>query len=165
MPGLDETARDILLLHQFLAGIPDAVSRQLRATGETKTLVTTVERARLLLTINSEHQAAAISEKPSEIELLREQLATLTEQVAALSTLPSSRSAGDREHERPIRPRRCFGCRRPGHLMRECPFRRSGRIDSRRCFRCNQLGHISRDCQSENYQGAFGGGHGRPGRQ
>ena len=126
------------------------MSRQLRATGETKTLVTTVERAQLLLTINSKHQEAAISEKPSEIELLREQLATLTEQVAALSTLPSSRSAGDRERERPIRPRRCFGCRRPGHLMRECPFRRSGRIDSRRCFICNQLGHISRDCQSEN---------------
>ena len=43
MPGLDATARDQLLLHQFLGGIPSTVSRQLRATGETKTLATTVE--------------------------------------------------------------------------------------------------------------------------
>ena len=38
MPELDAPAREQLLLHQFLAGIPDSVSRQLRATGEIKTL-------------------------------------------------------------------------------------------------------------------------------
>ena len=36
--GLDVPAREQLLLHQFLAGIPESVSRHLRATGEIKTL-------------------------------------------------------------------------------------------------------------------------------
>ena len=43
MPDLDSGARDQLLLHQFLAGIPDAISRQLRASGETKSLPDAVE--------------------------------------------------------------------------------------------------------------------------
>ena len=38
MPRLDIKGRDQLLLHQFLAGIPDAVSKQLSATGKTKML-------------------------------------------------------------------------------------------------------------------------------
>ena len=38
MPELDQAAREPLLLHQFLTGLPVAVSRQLRATGETYTL-------------------------------------------------------------------------------------------------------------------------------
>ena len=36
MPDLDTTTRDQLLLHQFVAGLPQAVSPQLRATGEAK---------------------------------------------------------------------------------------------------------------------------------
>ena len=38
MPDVDAAARGQLLLHQFLAGLPTAVSRQLRASGETKEL-------------------------------------------------------------------------------------------------------------------------------
>ena len=33
MAGLAKEARDQLLIHQFLAGLPEPVSRQLRATG------------------------------------------------------------------------------------------------------------------------------------
>ena len=65
MPDLDAAARDRLLLHQFLGGIPTAVSRQLRATGETKTLAVAVERARLLLALDEGNQTAAVSHTTS----------------------------------------------------------------------------------------------------
>ena len=116
MPKLEKVAHEQLLLHQFLAGLPDAVSRQLRATGETKKLESTVECARLLMTIEDCRQAASISKKepvPSEVESLREQVAALTEQVATLSTGPIC-FAQDRRQQR---PRRCFGCSRMGHTL------------------------------------------------
>ena len=74
------------LLHQFLARIPDVISRQLRASGETKSLPDAVERVRLLMTIEAPDQTAAVASKLSEaehstpspglhgVETLREQL-------------------------------------------------------------------------------------------
>ena len=47
MPEIDSKARDQLLLHQFIAGLPLRVSRELRAAGETKELGVTLQRARL----------------------------------------------------------------------------------------------------------------------
>ena len=100
MPDIDADARDQLLPYQFLAGIPASVSRQLRATGVTKALAETVERTRLLMMIDSQDRSAPLmsTEKTSEISALREQVAMLTEQVAALSTAPR-RSAGDLSQE------------------------------------------------------------------
>ena len=92
MPDLGSTAHDQLLLHQFLAGIPDTISRQLRASGETKSLGDAVERARLLMTIDTPDQTAAMANKMGEVEILREQLESLMKQVAALVTA-SSKSA------------------------------------------------------------------------
>ena len=43
MPKLEARAREQLLLHQFVAGLPNAVSRQLRATGDAKELTSTLE--------------------------------------------------------------------------------------------------------------------------
>ena len=68
MPGLDALGREQLLLHQFLAGIPESVSRQLRATGEIKTLDSAVTRVRLLMTIDDHGQAAAVTEGPTEVQ-------------------------------------------------------------------------------------------------
>ena len=44
MPKLEVNAQEQLLLHQFLAGLPESVSSQLQATGETKSLEDVVER-------------------------------------------------------------------------------------------------------------------------
>ena len=38
MPGLDTAARNQLLLHQLLAGLPNPVSMQIRVSGETSGL-------------------------------------------------------------------------------------------------------------------------------
>ena len=62
MPGLDTTTRDQLLLHQFVAGLPQAVSRQLRATEEAKDLAATMERAQLPISLDDQCQTAAVRE-------------------------------------------------------------------------------------------------------
>lgn len=66
-------------------GLPGPITRQLRASGDIKTLDAAVTRARLLMTIDAE-PVAIVEEKSSEVQLLTEQVALLTEQVAALST-------------------------------------------------------------------------------
>ena len=73
------------MLHQILAGIPEATSKQLRVSGKVTTLNAAITQVKLLMTNDSE-PAAILTEKPDEVQLLREQVAVLTEQVAALST-------------------------------------------------------------------------------
>ena len=48
MPDLGAQTCDQLLLHQFLTGLPAAVSGQLRATGEAHEMDKVLERAKLL---------------------------------------------------------------------------------------------------------------------
>ena len=112
MPALDTTTRDQLLLRQFVAGLPQAVSWQLRATGQAKDLAATMERARLLISLDDQGQTATVREGPSDVEQLQEQIEKLTEQVAALST--SSLRTADTDRGQ----RRCFYCNRVGHVQR-----------------------------------------------
>jgi hypothetical protein len=92
MPDMDVATRDQLLLHQFLAGIPLGVSKQLRASGDTTTVENTLKRAKLLMAIHSEEPIAAVERtKPSELDNLRSQLEELTGQVAALTMRRSQR--------------------------------------------------------------------------
>ena len=70
-PGLDKVVQENLILHQFLAWLPDAMSKQLRATGEVQKLDDTVARTRLLITIDEQDQSAAVPEKPSGVELFK----------------------------------------------------------------------------------------------
>ena len=147
LPDLEQAAREPFLLHQFLAGIPEAISKQLRASGEVTTLNAAITRAKLLMTIGSE-PVAVLTNKPDEMQLLREQVAALTEQVAALSTSPKG--------TRPSRsPPRCFHCNQVGHVQRNCR--------NRKCFNCGRLGHLSKDCWHQgNGNGAPVQGNRRP---
>ena len=131
---LEQAAREPFLLHQFFAGIPEAISKQLRALGEVTTLNAAITRARLLMTIDS-NPVAVFTEKPDEkldeVQLLREQVAVLTEQVAALST--SSKGT-----QPPRSCPRCFHCNQVGHVQCDCC--------NHKCFNCGRLGHLSKDC-------------------
>ena len=72
-----------------------------------------------ILTIEDRSNVAAISKKEpssSEVEMLQEQVAALTEQVATLAT---GSSGGQQQREQ----RRCYGCRQTGHTWRDCPLR------------------------------------------
>lgn len=107
MPDLAVPAKEQLLLHQFLVGLPEDISKQLQATGVTNTLSEAVERAKLIMAIDHHSQAAAVSPKPistGDIQELRQQLTTLTEQVAALSIQYSTQLREPRKQ--------CFSCNR-----------------------------------------------------
>ena len=111
MPGLDAEAKEQLLLHQFVAGLPPAISKPLRAAGNTTDLRSTVERAKLLNALENEQQTAGVT-PPSNVnpiptnaavEKLTEQVAVLTEQVAALSAVQQRRQDGFNARPRPVR--------------------------------------------------------------
>ena len=110
--NLDKLDCDHLLLHQVLAGLPENESQQLRAKGDTKTLDVTITRARLLMSIDDHEQSPAITNSSSEIQLLQEQVACLTEQITSVS-MPAFQP---RASETQQRSTRCFNCNRKGHL-------------------------------------------------
>ena len=62
MPKLEARGLEQLLLHQFLAGLPNAVCRQLRAMGDAKELSSTLERAKLLMSLEEENPVANVSQ-------------------------------------------------------------------------------------------------------
>ena len=162
MPDLPNEAREQLLLHQLLAGLPSSISKQLRSTGDTKQLEPTAERARLLMMIDDDHERRGVTSisqdrscEHTEMVQLKTQIAELTEQVAALTAVQSSKRLSPAP--------RCFNCNGIGHVQRNCPNQRAYRTDYRRCFLCGRLGHVQRDCRSQgNDQGAPRAGHRRP---
>ena len=143
IPDMEQAAKEPLLLHQFLAGIPETISKQVRASGELTTLDAVVTRTKLLMAISSD-SVATLTAKPNvktdEMQLLREQVASLTEQVAVLST----KSQGAQP---PRSSPRCFYCKQLGHVQRNCC--------NIKCFNCGKLGHLAKDCwHQENARGA-----------
>ncbi|KAL5516905.1 hypothetical protein EMCRGX_G002349 [Ephydatia muelleri] len=131
MPGLDAEAKEQLLLHQFVAGLPPAISKPLRAAGNTTDLRSTVERAKLLNALENEQQTAGVT-PPSNVnpiptnaavEKLTEQVAALTEQVAALSAVQQKKQDGFNARPRPVC---CYQCGKVGHI-------RSGKLQRGAC--------------------------------
>ena len=138
MPELGENPSKPLLLHQFLSGLPGPVSRQLRATGDTKELEAVVQWAKVLMAVSDEQQTAAMTTMPSEVDQLKTQVTLLTEQVAELTTRQKNEG-----------PRHCFYCNQLGHTPCSCPTR----FRSQRCYICNRPGHYARDCWQGNAKG------------
>ena len=137
MPKLDLALKEQLILHQFVAGLPATINRQLRATGDMTNLQSTLERAKLLLSLEDEQKVAAVTPQMGSschnVERLVEQVAALTEQVAALSA---------QSRDRDQRPVRCNNCGRLGHMRRNCQQQ-----------------------QQENYNGTPAKGNSRPAHQ
>lgn len=85
IPGLEKSALGQLLLHQFLPGLPDTISWQLRVIWETKKVETAVEWVWLVMTIEDHGHAATISAEQQalgELVLQQEQVAALMEWVS-----------------------------------------------------------------------------------
>ena len=118
MPGIETTAREQLILHQFLAGLPIVISQQLRASGETKELDKVVDRARLLMAMNDHSQVAIITDhcEGDPVMKIKDQVA---EQVAALTTRKSLRFLPQENHKSEMI--RYFICNGTGHMKYECP--------------------------------------------
>ena len=55
MPDVTGAAREQLLLHQFVAGLPASVSKQLGAAGDVTRIEAALERACLLMVLERKH--------------------------------------------------------------------------------------------------------------
>ena len=155
MPDIDTNARDQLLLHQFLTGLPLAVSKQLRASHDAKSLDKAVERARLLMAIERDQTQTAAAVEAGEVQELRKRISELTEQVAVLTMSKNETRRGNRT------PRRW--CRGVGHLQRDCPSPHRPQAGERRvCWTCGRPGHVAIDCPQENERGAVASGNRHP---
>jgi hypothetical protein len=129
LPDLDGPAREKLLGHQFVTGLPSAVSRQLRTKDEAKTMQMAMERAQRSILFAEEGRVEAVVAHEQDMQQLNNQITSLLEQVAAL--IPPSMSI------------RCFICNQLGHMRQNCLQR--ARL-ARRCFSCGCLGHIAKNC-------------------
>ena len=81
MPDMTAPAKEQLLLHQVLTGLPHKISKQLRATGITRTLMETVERAKILMTIEQHALATLVA----AAQVMSTELLQLQQQVTDLS--------------------------------------------------------------------------------
>ena len=89
MPESDAATRQQLLHHQFLSGLPSPVSKQVRAAGTVDDLDAIVQCAKLLMRLEQTSEKAASVDKvdlDSANGQLQQQIAALTDQVAALSS-------------------------------------------------------------------------------
>ena len=115
MPTLEAAGQKQLLLHQLIAGLPNSVSKQLRATGQTNDIDNVLERARLLLMMDKQEHLAAMSEGSGkltgELQHMQQQIAALTEQVALLTTA-----------SKPKTTPHCYNCQQPGYIQCQCPL-------------------------------------------
>ena len=92
-------AREQSLLHQFFAELPSTISKQFRSLGDTKALDAMVEHPQLLTALKMDHEQTGVvpisqdvrGSKLSEARELKPQLVELSEQVAALAVVQSSK--------------------------------------------------------------------------
>jgi len=150
MPELSAEARKQLIIHQFLAGLPVSLNRQLHTSGNTANLDELVERAKILMVVDSgERQTVPVYSGTSEVSELKSLIQELTAQVAALKVAQKS------DKNQP----QCYYCKQFGHVQRYCP----NRIRECRCFACGRPGHIAANCwQSGNEKGMSMGGNRHP---
>ena len=143
--GIEGSACDGMVLHQFLAGLPKNISRQLRTVSQTEDLQKTIETAQLLIEIEKE-LVVSITEKNTSstdpaVADLKKQVAALSKQVESLI---SQQQGPQRQTRSFVRNTvRCYRCRGFGHMSYQC------RARSPYCFNCGRSGHFTRDCQKK----------------
>ena len=160
MPDLDGVAKEELLLHHFIDGLPRHIGQQIRAIPDVKTAQDALVRARLLSISDNEsvtptpHAAPLVDCDSTRLDHIEEMLAQLDKKLSdlgingdehAAAVNPRKQSAGSRSSYnvgyRPVV--QCYKCLQYGHVTRDC----RNRV---RCHNCGRSGHIKSQCRQGN---------------
>ena len=150
---MDEAAREQLLLHRFLSGIPEQYRRSIRACSEIRCSTLALKHLKLLMLCQIEGKVAVVteqscSEKSNDIRMgqLEDKLDRL---LLKLEDEKQEVMAIRQKNSVQLFQVKFFKCNRIGHSARNC------RVNPVICFACGSAGHIRRNCPL-NYQGPTG---------
>ena len=127
MPELEDASKEKLLLHHFIAGLPEQCARQLRILPEIKTTADALRRAQLIIdqvgSVAQEETVMAIGGE-SKLAKLEHQVQYLTQKLTEVleggvqnGNSKFRDSTSERSNQRPVR---CFNCGLMGHVQRNC---------------------------------------------
>ena len=167
MPGISEDAREQLLLHHFLDGVPVSISRQLRTLADITTVQDALAKARSLMTTledceyRTPEKPAPLDPSETRLSSIEKTLEELVNKISSLSTAEHTTAAVLPRQTATRSQKECFRCGRRGHIARDC---RSKMVSQ--CFQCGKRGHTQRECwwSQGNEQRPTARGYG-PGRQ
>ena len=124
MPELEDASKEKLLLHHFIAGLPEQRARQLRILPEIKTTADALRRAQLIIDqVGSAAQEETVMAIGGESKLakLEHQVQYLTQKLLEGGVQNGNNkfrdSTSERSNQRPVR---CFNCGLMGHVQRNC---------------------------------------------
>ena len=163
VPGMEEDSREQLLLHRFLSGVPENLSRSVRTSQDITCVGEALKKVKLLMIYqNSDSLIAPVRPAVSENRDNNLRLDRMEEKLNMLLTSLEDQKDEKRgkimvEHKgsNQAAPIRCYRCQHVGHMAREC--RRTGII----CYGCQKIGHVRRNCPL-NSNRSIGRATGRP---
>ena len=148
IPNMDRNAREQLLLHRFLSGLPQQIAKSVRVSPEVNNTTEALKRVKLLMLCQPEYSVAPIADKTSE-EMAKDTkldeleakldrvLAGLAEEKSPIVVVGRRNfGGGDRI--------RCYNCQALGHIAVNCPHLQRNRRAV--CYLCGKTGHIRRTC-------------------
>jgi hypothetical protein len=141
LPDLEGQAKEDILLHHFIDGLPRNIGQQLRGLPEVTTTAEALTRARLLSTsLNTDIPVASVNNAQvhptnSRLDRIEEMVVKLSEKLAHFPE-PEQQGTSAIQKQTP----NCQICSQYGHVARNC--RRNIR-----CYNCGKLGHFKRECR------------------
>lgn len=133
LASLANVESETLVKRAFIVGLPQKISRELRATAKVESLGmdAILHKARAYMAEYTEEHVVAVAGEEHVV-------------AAVAKRHTESFRNTSRQESRPGETTRCYRCNGP-HVMKDCPVNKG-----RRCWNCGNTGHMARDCTAES---------------